>query len=415
MSDANDLLLDAEERKLFEERARRLRADDVPSWEELEARMAEPAPRSSTSVGIAAIVAVAATLALAWSLSRARPPAPAPAPAPAAVAPAPPSAARVPADAVPPSGPSGVAHLAAGYVTATEPISVSAPSSGVIRDLRVKNGDAIAKGQLLVVLDFSRTRDELIAAQAELRSAEAQYATKSKLMKVGAATPAEVAKARVEVELASARLAPIMARSSQSRITSPIDGIVLERLAQPGETVAAGSPIMKIADLKRLAVEVDIVEADLPKIHIGQAVKVTSDAVVDRSYDGKVSEIAAYTDEERGTVLVKVELRVRDTALRPGNSARCAFLPTVPSRAPAYAEPRDEPGYLVANTQPWSRVLIDDKDTGQSTPIPPRRRLRLAPGQRKITFVVDRKRFDYFVDVRPGEEIRLIKQLQRPD
>ncbi len=56
MSEANDIELDAEERALFEERAQRLRADDVPTWEELEARMTEPAPRSLTNVGIAATV-----------------------------------------------------------------------------------------------------------------------------------------------------------------------------------------------------------------------------------------------------------------------------------------------------------------------------------------------------------------------
>jgi membrane fusion protein (multidrug efflux system) len=225
------------------------------------------------------------------------------------------------------TGGSGQVHMAAGYVAAKQPISLSASTGGVVRDIKVQNGDKIKKGQLLVQLDDSAARADYIAAAAELRSAEAQLSTKRKLLKIGAATPVDVAAAEGSVAVARGKLAPINQRIAQAKIASPIDGLVLERLAQPGETVNAAAPVMKIADLTLLAAEADIVEADIGKIHLRQAVKVTSDVVADRSYDGTVYEIAQQADKARGTVLTKVELRVPDQSLKPGNSVKCAFQP----------------------------------------------------------------------------------------
>ncbi len=70
-----------------------------------------------------------------------------------------------------------------------------------------------------------------------------------------------------------------------------------------------------------------------------------------------------------------------------------------------------ETGYLIANTQPWARVFIDGKDTGKTTPIAPRSKLEIKPGKHTVTFVVSGKKYNYDISVRPGEEVRLMKQL----
>ncbi|MFI5289569.1 MAG: PEGA domain-containing protein, partial [Polyangia bacterium] len=71
----------------------------------------------------------------------------------------------------------------------------------------------------------------------------------------------------------------------------------------------------------------------------------------------------------------------------------------------------NQPGYLVANTQPWARVIIDGHDTGKTTPIAPRSKIALKPGKHVVTFVVSGKRFHFDVMIKPGEDTRLIKQL----
>jgi len=70
-----------------------------------------------------------------------------------------------------------------------------------------------------------------------------------------------------------------------------------------------------------------------------------------------------------------------------------------------------ESGYLVANTQPWAKVIIDGKDTGKTTPIAPRSKIPLKPGKHVVTFVANGKKFNFDVVIKPAEDTRLIKQL----
>lgn len=80
---------------------------------------------------------------------------------------------------------------------------------------------------------------------------------------------------------------------------------------------------------------------------------------------------------------------------------------TVSTQKPASTNA--EPGYLVANTVPWAKVLIDGKDTGRTTPIPPRTKLALSPGPHTVTFVTDQGRYDYQIVIQAGEITKLIK------
>ena len=68
-------------------------------------------------------------------------------------------------------------------------------------------------------------------------------------------------------------------------------------------------------------------------------------------------------------------------------------------------------GFLVANTKPWAKVIVDGKDTGKTTPILPRAKIALQPGSHKVTFKVDGKQFHYNVKIVAGETARLIKKL----
>ncbi len=70
-----------------------------------------------------------------------------------------------------------------------------------------------------------------------------------------------------------------------------------------------------------------------------------------------------------------------------------------------------EPGYLVANTQPWAKVLIDGKDTGKTTPVAPRSKISVKPGKHTVTFVVSGKKYNFDISVRSGEQVVLMKQL----
>jgi hypothetical protein len=83
-----------------------------------------------------------------------------------------------------------------------------------------------------------------------------------------------------------------------------------------------------------------------------------------------------------------------------------------PSEKPAAGDAGgNEPGFLVANTQPWAKVLIDGKDTGKTTPIAPRSKIPLKPGKHVVTFVANGKKYNFDIVVKSGEDFRLIRQL----
>lgn len=68
-------------------------------------------------------------------------------------------------------------------------------------------------------------------------------------------------------------------------------------------------------------------------------------------------------------------------------------------------------GFLIANTHPWAKVFIDNKDTGKTTPIGPRDRIPLKPGKHNVTFVTSDKRLSVEVSIRPGEEAKIVRDL----
>ena len=70
-----------------------------------------------------------------------------------------------------------------------------------------------------------------------------------------------------------------------------------------------------------------------------------------------------------------------------------------------------EPGYLIADTTPWARVLVDGSDTNKMTPIAPRAKIPVGPGKHTVTFVVGDQRFPYTIMVEPGQDYHLTKQL----
>ncbi|MBW2537539.1 MAG: PEGA domain-containing protein [Deltaproteobacteria bacterium] len=71
-------------------------------------------------------------------------------------------------------------------------------------------------------------------------------------------------------------------------------------------------------------------------------------------------------------------------------------------------------GYLVANTFPWARILVDGKDTGMTTPVPAGKRLALPPGPHRLTFLVDGHRFSQTVEIKAGRTTRILRRLPVP-
>ena len=161
-------------------------------------------------------------------------------------------------------------------------------------------------------------RDRL-ALKQETDAAEAQHR---------AAVEAKAA-AEAQVEAAEAARAAAAKKLADATVRAPMDGVVVLKIREPGETVAAGQPILRLADLDHMWLRVYVPETELPRVRLGQAAEVTTDADPGKVYEGRVTEISQQaeftpknvrTREQRVKLVfgVKVSVENPNQELKPG-------------------------------------------------------------------------------------------------
>ena len=105
-------------------------------------------------------------------------------------------------------------------------------------------------------------------------------------------------------------------------INSPLDGVIIDRIAVEGSYVEAGTPIAALASLDRVFVDLEAYERDLPWLVEGQTAEFTFAGLANRSFAGRVAQINPFIDEQRRTARVRVLVENPDGALKPGMFAR---------------------------------------------------------------------------------------------
>ena len=165
---------------------------------------------------------------------------------------------------------------------------------------------------------------EFESARAQLRVAEARVAEareRSRLIQAGP-RPETILQARARTEQAAASLALAQTRLDQARLVSTVDGVVLSHHAEAGEFVAAGTPVVTVADTVHMWVRAYLNETDLGRLRLGQKVTVRTDAAANRTHEGTVvfiSSEAEFTPKTVQTAKERVRLvyRVKVDVLNP--------------------------------------------------------------------------------------------------
>jgi HlyD family secretion protein len=236
-----------------------------------------------------------------------------------------------------------------GYIINRERIEISPRFLGLVKWIGVKKGDSVTNGQTVVLLDETEYKARLAQALGQLANAKAMMAKddlnyrrilqlaethiESKQAEDDARMVLEADRAAVQAAEGAADVARTYV--DWCTIRSPIDGVVLEKLVNPNELVMPQSfggargpstALMAVADPKDLEVEIDVNEADLSKISLGQKCRVSPEAYPDKTYDGVVAEIAPEADRAKGTLQIKVQILGPDHFLTPELSAKVEFL-----------------------------------------------------------------------------------------
>ena len=198
---------------------------------------------------------------------------------------------------------------ATGTIEPVETVEVGTQVSGKVEKIYVDFNDVVKKGQLMAELDKQTLNQSLSRAKASLTSAESQlnyakltYERTKQLYEANAATLAAYQEAQNSYTQAQMSKRNAQASYDQARVDlayaeiySPIDGIVLDRAVEVGQTVAASfstPTLFTLAnDLTKMQVEADVDEADIGQVKVGQRVSFTVDAYMDDVFEGTVNQI----------------------------------------------------------------------------------------------------------------------------
>jgi HlyD family secretion protein len=238
---------------------------------------------------------------------------------------------------------------ASGTIQAKRFVNMSAVQMGRVTRLAVEEGDRVKEGQFLLQIDpmslrgtvergeaavagarqaLAQSRVGIETARANLQLAQENAKRQRELWSQGLTTrenldsaeaalsvretelrarQAEVARAEQQIRQEAATLDTSRYNLSQVTLTAPFDGIVTRRNIEEGENVVvgtmnnAGTQLLTIADMSIIEAEVEVDETEIPSVKIGQVAKVTIDALPDRTFTGKVTEIGNSPIQLAGT------------------------------------------------------------------------------------------------------------------
>ena len=202
--------------------------------------------------------------------------------------------------------------------------SLGFTSAGRIASMRVNEGDNVRPGQLLAALDSTTVMSAVSTARAERDRAAAEYTRSAKLLEQGWVTRPRVDTARAVLAAAEANVRTAQFQSRNAAIVAPGAGVVLARLSEPGQVVAAGTPVLVFGEAGGGRVlRLPLSERDVARIAVGVPATVSLGAQGEVA--GEVIEIAGRADSATGTFAVEIGLPA-DPRLRSGmiGSARIA-------------------------------------------------------------------------------------------
>lgn len=267
---------------------------------------------------------------------------------------------------------------ATGSVQPTNKVDVSSELSGTVRKVHVDYNSEVKAGDVLAELDtdkltatLSSSRAKLAVAeakvveiQATVRQTERDLERHKALLGTHAVSTREhdtalaaheraiatLRSAEADVNVAKADLELNETNLSKASIRSPINGVVLTRSVDPGQTVASTlqAPVLfSIAeDLKQMELQVDVDEADVGKVHVGQSATFGVDAFADRKFPATIRDLRYASETIQGVVTYKAILNIDNSELllRPGMTATAEIRVTevkdallVPNTALRYA------------------------------------------------------------------------------
>lgn len=252
-----------------------------------------------------------------------------------------------------------------------------------VKNVRAESQGALSEQELVrarqqmeaqrAVLASAETRKPVIEAQVRNLEAEVQAARQDLELRI--TDTRALAQAKAGLSAAEAAVGRAIAARDEARlrldrmeVRSPIDGIVMVRMVQPGSKLMlnadmpTSAQVARIYDPKKLQVRVDVPLGDAAKVHVGQAAEVVVGALPDRTFAGEVTRIVHEADIQKNTLQFKVAIREPAAEIKPEMLARVKFL--APASRPAETAAIFVPQRLLQSGDRGTAVWLFDQTRG---------------------------------------------------
>ncbi|MBF0275709.1 MAG: efflux RND transporter periplasmic adaptor subunit [Nitrospinae bacterium] len=209
-----------------------------------------------------------------------------------------------------------------GTLKAKREIQVLTQEEGRIIELPFSEGDIVKKGDVIVRLDDELLASQLGRAKATRKQALLDVERLQKLKSKRIVSEDELNRALTALALAKADEKIFSIRLGYTVIHAPIDGIISQKLTEPGNIVGKHSHVLSISDHSSLYTELPVSELIVPHLRVGDEADVSIDALGSKVYKGKISRIFPNLDATTRRGTIEVELNPVPEGARPGQLCR---------------------------------------------------------------------------------------------
>ncbi|HYJ04638.1 MAG TPA: efflux RND transporter periplasmic adaptor subunit [Chthoniobacterales bacterium] len=233
---------------------------------------------------------------------------------------------------------------AVGSINAVQGAIISAELAGTVIEINFQSGTTVKKGDVLIKLDASAEQAQLRSAQADAELAKADFERAKDLANRKVISAAELDAASSKYTQKQAAVENIQSIIDKKEIRAPFDGAAGIRTVNPGQMVNVGHALVSLQALDQVFVDFALPQQQLAEVKADLAVKVTTDAMPGREFDGELTAVNSSVDPVTRNVALQATVENADHALRPGMFGRVkVFLPQsnptlfIPATAVSYA------------------------------------------------------------------------------
>ena len=223
---------------------------------------------------------------------------------------------------------------AAGILSTTTEMKLGFKTGGIVRQLFIKEGASVKRGEVLAVLDLLEIDAQVNQARIGLEKSRRDLTRAENLYRDSVVTLEQFQNARSAYELAMSQKQIADFNKEHSSIRAPADGKVQKLLVEENELIAPGYPAILFASTESdWVVRVALTDKDIVKFSLGDSARVEMDAFPDTRFSAMISELGSIADPVTGTYETELRILHSDPQFRAGFISRANLYPTLTTRA----------------------------------------------------------------------------------